>query len=110
MQQKEIEAIRYRFWLNGIIPQHDISAIKKNLEGMFTYSDIKLGNIKKNEGNIVIINLKPVEEIDISFKDYFTYTHLVDRIETKGIYTNIYWSRKFYQHLINYICNKKTIT
>lgn len=105
MEKDKIEEARYRFWLNGIIPQHNILAIKKNLEGIFTYSSIKFGEIKKGQGDIVIINLKAVPELEgyINFEEYFIHTHLVDRLEIKGIFTNIYWSKEFFAKSIEYI-------
>lgn len=69
---------------------------------MFSYSCIKFGNLEQGEGDVVIINLKPLQE-HISFKDYMNPTHAVERIETKGIYTNIFWARRFFQETVKEI-------
>lgn len=108
MTEKEFNEARYRLWLNGIIPQHSIYAIKKSLDGIFTYTSIKHGNINKGEGDVVIINLKWNTELApyCSFEEYFMYTHLLDRIETKGIYTNIFWSPEFYALNVKYITQR----
>ncbi len=81
-----------------IITQHSVDSIKKSLDGIFLYTDVKHG--KNGQGDIVIINLKPTT---IPFEEYFNYTHWVDKIETKGIYTNIYWNREFFTRTTKYI-------
>ena len=109
MSEKSLDKLREQ-WRNSpkvrqeIIDQHSISSIKKFLDGVFDYTDIKLGEIKKNQGDVVIINLKNNPELpELDFKEYFTHTHWTDRIETLGIYTNIYWNKEFYKLLLERI-------
>lgn len=83
------------------IQQHSITAIKKWLDGVFEYSSVKFGESKKGQGDIVVVNLKGPDWLDI--KEYLEHTHLVDRIEVAGIYTNIFWSRNFFTLVINFI-------
>lgn len=107
ISEKLIENLRYRYWLNGIIPQHDLSSVKKSLDTAYEYKDCKLGNIQKGEGDVVIIGLKKKPELEhYDFWKCFKYTHMVDRIETIGIFTNIYWSKKFFSSLVEYINDK----
>lgn len=95
------EELRYLYWRRGWVPQHKISSIKESLEGIFSYSDIKLG--KKGQGDVVIVNLKPLQSYTL--QDYLGYTRDIDKIETVGIYTNIYWGRKYYTEMIKEINN-----
>ena len=92
-----------KYW-SEIILQHHPKAIKKWLDGVFDYSSVKFGDIKKGQGDIVIINLKPHYDHNISFVDYMAHTHFIDRIITEGIYTNIYWKREFFVKTTEYIC------
>lgn len=99
--ETKIDNIRYECWRNGFVKQHNLSEVKKYLNGVFSYKQIKLGNIKKGEGDIVIIGLGKNEFID--FEEYISYTHSIKEIKTIGIYTNIYWSRDFFTLLIQEI-------
>lgn len=88
-----------------IIRQHQPGRIKMWLKDVFDFTDVKYGNIEKGEGDIVIINLKPSYDHGISFSEYFRHTHWVDRIETKGIFTNIFWKDSFFRKSILFIAD-----
>ena len=93
--------IKYNWWRNGFVNQHKLREVEKWIGDCFSYKQIKLGNIKNGEGDIVVIGLGKNDYID--FEEYMGYTHSVDRIETNGIYTNIYWSKKFFRFLLEEI-------
>lgn len=86
-----------------VIRQHSVERIKKFLDGVFSYSAVKHGDIKKGQGDVVIVNLKPSYDHRIPFGDYFKHTHWVNKIETKGRYTNIFWNREFFTRTIKHI-------
>lgn len=81
----------------GLFDQHSIESVKKSLCGIYTYSQIKWGAIKKGEGDIVIVNLKPVTDGLPDIKTYLSHTRFVDRVETVGIFTNVYWSDEYFR-------------
>ena len=86
--------------INKFIRQHHPSEISKWLNGVFDYTTIRFG--KKGQGDIVITNLQP-NEFGIDFGEYMRHTHMVDRIEQVGIYTNIYWHRDLFSMTIKHI-------
>ncbi len=102
----ELENLRYRYWRKGFTSQHSVQAFKDWIGDLWQYSDIRHGDVKKGQGDIVIINLKPSPiETEISLFDYLSHTKDIDRIEKKGIYTNIYFGCKFFSEVIKEINN-----
>ncbi len=95
--------IRQKFSIHNTVNSHTPERIKRNLKNIVEFTDIKFGNIHKNEGDIVVVNLKEIPEVQISFKDYMNYFYMIDRIEQKGIYTNIYWKRELFTKTIQNI-------
>lgn len=90
-----------------------ISELKNILEDMdIKYSSIKLGEIDKNQGDIVIVNLSANKELlESALDEYFKNIRLdiwhedkktpKYRVETNGIYTNIYYSPLYIGAWIN---------
>lgn len=117
------ETLRYLYWRREFVADHSIAGIKKKLEYFFDYEQIKHGDLKKGEGDIVIINLKsfptpyiliPKEkslkrkmqtiEQPVTLEEYITWTSLdIAKIETKGIYTNLYFGKKILREAVNEI-------
>lgn len=93
--------LRYRHWRKGFVKQHSLSEIKSFIGSVYDYKQIKRGDVKKGEGDIVIIGLQELDWLD--FKEYISHTHSIDRVETKGIYTNIYFGHKFFNEMLNEI-------
>lgn len=84
---------------------HSPEGIAEYLNGVFEYSKVVYGDINKKQGDVVIINLKKNEEVP--FEEYIKYCRLVDRIETIGRYTNLYYSPKYFGEIIKKILNQK---
>jgi hypothetical protein len=101
-----LDEVRYRMWRTESIAQHSVRGIENVLRNLYNYTSIKLGDIKKGEGDIVIIDLDEKSNPFCPLKEYLSHTHHIGKIETKGIYTNIYWSDKFYQLTIEEILKK----
>lgn len=83
------------------LKQHTPDSISRWLSGVFDFSQIKWGNIKKGEGDVVIINLGTNPHVSI--EEYLAHTHSIGRIEQVGIYTNVYFSRDFFRKTIELI-------
>lgn len=95
--------VQYKYWRNGFVKQHNTKDIAKSLDGIFQYSKVKLGDINKKQGDIVIVNL--IEPDDVSFNEYIKYLFAVEKIEQDGIYTNLFFSKKFFQLVNEVILN-----
>lgn len=91
---------RYLYWRKGIMERHSSQRISDNLRGVFEFSQVRPGNIYRNEGDIVIINLKEHILYSFTLKEYLDYFYLIDRIEIKGIYTNVYFSKRYFNEVI----------
>lgn len=89
----------------ALLKQHSVESIKNALNGIFTFSQIKHGNIKKGEGDVVIINIKVNDELKdhVTLENYLSYTRFIDRIETNGIYTNIFFGKELYNLMNKHI-------
>lgn len=98
-----MQSLQYLFWRKGWILQHNPQDISEYLNGVFDYKQVKYGNIKKGEGDIVIIGLGKNEWVSI--EEYLKHCYGVDRIETSGIFTNVYFSKRFFIESIKHICN-----
>lgn len=92
----------YKFRLKGLVEQHNPDRIAKNIKGVFPFKEVRYGNLKKGDGDIVIINLLDNNEF-VSFREFMDYFYFIDRVEKIGIYTNIYFSKKFFQTVISLI-------
>lgn len=88
------------------IVQHTPSSIARWLNGVFPYTQVKWGNIKNGEGDVVVINLGKNDFV--SFEEYMRHTHSIDRIVQIGIYTNIYFTRKFFADSVALIAGLPT--
>ena len=98
-----MEKTRYLHWRRGWVEQHLPSRVAKMLDGVFPYTQVKFGNFKKGEGDIVIINLGNNEKMTI--EDYLGYMLGIDRIVRSGIYTNVHFSKKFFKESLAEIIN-----
>lgn len=109
LTDEELLQIRKDWRRPELVKQHTPESIKKSLEGIFTFTDIKFGDVKKGQGDVVIINCKVLPELaeHINLKDYLSHTRFVDTIETNGIFTNIYWSKEFFKESLKYIIKGK---
>lgn len=94
--------LRYKFWRKGWVAQHRPSRISQMLKDVFEFGQVRFGDIKKGQGDIVIINLKDENDF-VSFKDYISHFLGIKKIEKEGIYTNIYFSDKFFVESIKEI-------
>lgn len=94
---------RYELWRNGWVKQHQPSRLKEWLKDVFEFSAIKYGETEKGQGDIVIVNLKTPDCFDFDLKEYLKHTHNFERIETNGIYTNLYYGKKFYIEMLKSI-------
>ena len=109
--------IKFNDEFNELKKSHD-SMFKSfsGLENIFKdfgikYSSIRLGDIEKNQGDIVIINLSNKELLESALDKYFEDVRLniwindkntcKYRIETNGIYTNIYYNPLYISSWIN---------
>jgi hypothetical protein len=91
-----------RQYYKDYIEQHTPSSISRWLDGVFTYSQVRYGNIKnKEEGDIVIINLCAND--DVSIFEYLSHTHDIKEIKSSGIYTNVFFNSDFYSKLLKHI-------
>ena len=100
-REKWIESVRNP----AFIKQHSIEGIKEAMKELYTFSHIKHGDIKKGEGDIVIINLENVECNDVKFEDYIGYCRDIESIKSEGRYTNIYYGGYFFNLVIKSICD-----
>jgi len=104
---ENINTKEYKKWrANGLIKQYKPENIGKHFTDFgATFSQIKRGDIKKNEGDIVIINLKMPDDIQKVFFIFSSLNYFFDiaNIYSNGIYTNITISRKFYEESIHAI-------
>lgn len=98
LTDEELLKIRKDWRRPELVRQHSPTSLKKSLEGMFTFTDLKYGDVKKGQGDIVIINCKVLPELaeHVNLKDYLSHTRFVDRTEEVGIFTNIFWSKEFF--------------
>ena len=92
-------------YIDEIMLNHSSKGIENWIKGIVDYTQIKSGDIKKGEGDVVVINLK--EPIDY-LKELLEPIFYIDRIETKGIFTNIYFERKVFTHILT-IINRKVL-
>lgn len=104
----DLQKIREDWRRPGLVKQHSVKAVKEALDGLWTFTDIKHGDIKKGQGDIVIVNLKPLQN-EYSLIDYLGYTRFIDRVEVTGIYTNIYWGKEFFSENIKRINKSKPL-
>lgn len=74
------------------IKQHTVKAVEAWLKGVFPYSQIRHGDISRGHGDIVIVNLG--DNPFVSFEEYMRHTHDIERIETVGRFTNIWWGSR----------------
>ncbi len=101
MEKLDPDEIKYLSWRKGFVKQHQLSKVKKIIEDVFDFKEIKFGDIKKRQGDVVLIGLKDNEHVN--FKEYMEYLFSIDRIETKGMYTNIFFGRKYYELMLDEI-------
>ena len=100
---REKEKLRYLFWRKGWVAQHKKENIGNWLDGSWSFSQSKQGNIKNGEGDIVLINLRKEYNHNYDLKEYLLHCYDIDKIETKGIYTNIYFGNKFFNESLKEI-------
>lgn len=80
-----------------MINNHQPEEIKGMLSGLFTYTDIRKGNIKQKQGDIVIINLKnDPNAYEFGLKECLDPFLMIKDIKTDGIYTNIYFKPEYF--------------
>lgn len=98
-----VDNLREKYRESSFIKQHYPSNIKKILQGVFGYTDVKFGSIKRSDGDVVIINCIPNDFISV--EDYLRNFLSVDRVEQNGIYTNVFFKKEFFMRTIYYITN-----
>lgn len=109
MKKEEIEKLREDWRMPTFVAQHQPKGVERILNGICDFSQVKYGDVKKGEGDIVIINCKIKDELKehINLKDYLTHYLLIEHIEEKGIFTNIYYSKEFFAESIKNIIGQK---
>ena len=104
---ENIKTKQYKKWrANGLVKQYSPENIGKHFTDFgATFSQIKSGDIKKGEGDIVIINLKLPDDIQNVFFIFSSLSHFFDLqdISSNGIYTNITFGKEFYKEAISAI-------
>ena len=104
-----MEKIREVFKRKGWVNQHSVQSFKDNFDSLgYTYSQIKHGDIKKGEGDIVIINLQEPdmseEDIEkIAMWEWLEYTRDIKEIKTIGRFTNVYFGDSFFEESLKNI-------
>jgi len=73
------------------------------LDGVFNYSAVKWGDIDRNHGDVVVINVEPTYDHGISFEEYIKYFFRVRKIEQDGRFINIYFARDVFRDYIDRI-------
>lgn len=96
---KAIEKIKYLHWRKGFISQHSPECIAKSVKPFFSFSDVKYGNIKQNQGDVVIVNLQPMQDF-MTITEYLSHSRDIAQIDQEGIYTNIYFGRKYFNEVM----------
>jgi len=96
--------LRYEFWKLNTLGKCDTDRVAKWLDGMFTYKQVVNGDIKRGDGDIVIIGADSNELV--SLDEYLRHVFPLDRVETKGIYTNMYFSREYFGLVIEDIIKR----
>lgn len=102
----KIKKARKIFRANGLIKQYNAENIGKHFTDFgATFSQIKRGDIKKGEGDFVIVNLKLPDDTQKLFFLFssINYSYDFSNIETTGIYTNITVGSSFYEESIHAI-------
>jgi len=90
-------------YIPQIIEQHSVESVKKWIGQVFDFSQVKRGDFKKGQGDIVVINLG---NGCVDFREYMEMSHMIKEIKTDGIYTNIFWSRDFFTMVTSHITGK----
>lgn len=93
----------------GWIEAHTPERLARWLDGVCTYTQVKWGVLKRGEGDIVVINPNFLIPEHISLEDYIKYIYGDVRIEQKGIYLNIFFSRKFFEAYFSSFTVKNTL-
>lgn len=69
------------------------------LKDIFPHRQVLQG--KKNQGDIVIIGLE--QNPHLTIEEYLAPLFPINRIETTGVFTNIYLSNEFHKEVLKYI-------
>lgn len=103
----EIEKARYLFWRKGFIKNHNPRDMARLLDNVFDYSQVKFGDTKKGEGDIVIINVGTNDHVEL--EEYLSHFFGVGKIDTNGIYTNVLFSDEFFHDSLKEILNSTVV-
>jgi hypothetical protein len=84
-----------------ILENHNAQGIKRWITGYYTFSQVKRGDLKKNQGDVVIVNLNTDNCIPLI--EYLEPIFYIEKIEQEGIYTNIFFKREVFIKIIDLI-------